>query len=539
MNKIFILILFCLSLNIPSFSQDFIWATRNQHSVFDRADDICVDSDGNVYMSGSFSNYNHYNGPKGSFLEKYNQNGVLQWSQMFLCKYGYFEPKIALDSNNNVYFISLFYDTLSFQNIVLTENKQCVFTAKFNSSGQCLWAEKMPGISSETDINIQNNYLIISGNYSTTQIGNFILPDTGYFIAKYNISGSCIWAKRIADRGYISEITNDVYGNIFFASIFYGTYKIDTGNTSITLFAQGGGSNGFIAKFDSSGTFEWANQIIYPYPYQTRFHDIAVDNSGNSYITGFFSKSITFDNITLNNNGQQNDLFVAKYNSTGNVQWAKQSNTSDQNIASNTGNGICVNNSGVFITGSFQSDIAFDGISLTSNASDEMFLAKYDFSGNVIWAQKTITTGNYFCKGSAIYSDNNGNIYIGGKFYGVTDFGNQSLTSNWYDDIFITKISDSTSINSIDIKKNEIVFSFNIYPNPAHNSFTLSCHSPEPINNLQLEIKNTAGQVIYSNCFNSLSSENCTIDVGNQPRGIYFIEITAGEGRAVKKIILH
>src|ERR1051326_2300647 len=114
---------------------------------------------------------------------------------------------------------------------------------------------------------------------------------------------------------------------------------------------------------------------------------VAVDASGNVFVSGFFqSSTIAFDGFTLTNANSLYDIFLAKYDNSGNALWARRAGGDklDYSYA------VAVDASGnVFVSGFFQSStIAFDGFTLTNaNSLYDIFLAKYDNSGNALWAR--------------------------------------------------------------------------------------------------------------------------------------------------------
>jgi hypothetical protein len=133
-----------------------------------------------------------------------------------------------------------------------------------------------------------------------------------------------------------------------------------------------------------------------------------VDGSGNSHVTGSFGGTATFGSTTLTDT-KDGDIFVAKYDPDGNVLWAVQAG----GIEGNTGNGIAVDGLGnSYVTGSFQGDAAFDGTTLTSAGSSDIFVAKYDPDGNVVWVTQTGNAGQELGRGIAL--DGSRNSYVTG-----------------------------------------------------------------------------------------------------------------------------
>ena len=114
---------------------------------------------------------------------------------------------------------------------------------------------------------------------------------------------------------------------------------------------------------------------------------MATDASGNVYIAGFFDNpGVSFGTTTLTSVWIYN-MFLVKYDALGNVVWAK--NEGGTNIYNESINGIVIGGSGnIYITGYFgNSTITFGTVNLTNEGDDDMFIVKYDTSGNVIWAK--------------------------------------------------------------------------------------------------------------------------------------------------------
>ena len=146
---------------------------------------------------------------------------------------------------------------------------------------------------------------------------------------------------------------------------------------------------------------------------------IAVDSSGNVYITGYFSGSnVDFGGgNTLSSNGDR-DIYFAKYDTNGNYQWAHNIGESGQDY----GQGIAVDSSGnVYITGRFQgSNVDFDPGAgthqLSSSGADDIYFAKYDTDGYYQWAHSVGGSSQDVSLDIAV--DSTGDVYITGFFRG-------------------------------------------------------------------------------------------------------------------------
>ena len=179
----------------------------------------------------------------------------------------------------------------------------------------------------------------------------------------------------------------------------------------------------YIVKSNSSGGIVWAKKaggfgLDKP-------ASVAVDASGNIFITGFYFGNATFGATTLSSISGSQDAFVAKLDPSGNFLWAKSIGGS----LTESANSITVDNSGnILITGSFQGTANFGGSSLTSIlnpvtslSSSDVFIAKYaNATGALIWVKQG--AAKFEDKGIDIVTDNLDNVYVCGQFSDTIQF---------------------------------------------------------------------------------------------------------------------
>lgn len=176
----------------------------------------------------------------------------------------------------------------------------------------------------------------------------------------------------------------------------------------------------FLVKYNSAGNVVWAKRSE-SYAFASEPNGIAVDNTGNIYVTGYFKgdyhyygDSLKFGNFTLYNNsgGDAPNYFIVKYDPSGNVLWADGTDTF---IGRAQGWSVSTDKWGnVYAIGQFANGIRFDNSVLVNAGFDDIFITKYDPSGNVKWAKELSSEGYDYS--NAITTDNDGNIYIGGVF---------------------------------------------------------------------------------------------------------------------------
>ncbi len=134
----------------------------------------------------------------------------------------------------------------------------------------------------------------------------------------------------------------------------------------------------FAAKLSPSGKFLWAVSAGGSGGDDVG-SGIAVDNAGNSYVTGGFEGTATFGSTTLTSKGNA-DIFVSKLSPSGKFLWAVSAGGS----GGDGGSGIAVDGSGnSYITGGFEGTATFASTTLTSKGSNDIFMAKLDSGGKL------------------------------------------------------------------------------------------------------------------------------------------------------------
>lgn len=311
-----------------------------------------------------------------------------------------------------------------------------------------------------TAVDAAGNIYVAGQFQGSVAFGSTTFVSDGYedvFVAKYNSTGVLQWAKRAggegSDIGYgIAIGSNSVYITGVFGTIMNFNTPSATGSNEVA-----GVSDIFLAKYDDAGNFQWARRAGETAGIRTdRGNAIAVSGT-DVFITGTFSNTIDFNTpsapgtneITSDNNSD--DIFLAKYNSAGDFQWARRAGGSGTDEA----NGIAVSGSAIYVTGVFRGITNFNTPSavgsneITSAGGKDMFLAKYDVSGNFLWAKRAGGEGDDDGKSVSV----SGNaIYVTGffdGFYGAANFNNPTATgtnelnSAGANDVFLAQYDDA------------------------------------------------------------------------------------------------
>lgn len=249
------------------------------------------------------------------------------------------------------------------------------------------------------------------------------------FITSFLNAQTYEWAKTLGATS-CEGVAADASGN----SYLVGTFSSFLNTGQMQLLSRGS-ADVFVAKYDPLGNLLWAQQIgstgtDYGY-------GIAVDAAGNSYVTGYILGSALFGSVEITGHGSY-DIFIAKYDSVGNLKWAKTAGGQSDDW----GRGIALDKQGnVYVVGNYQQSAFFGQRQLTSSGDRDVVLAKYNSSGECVWAGSGGGPG--IDEGRGVGVDAQGNSYITGYFQSRATFGPDALSSQGAREIFVAKF-DST-----------------------------------------------------------------------------------------------
>jgi len=267
---------------------------------------------------------------------------------------------------------------------------------------------------------------LILGGVSTQAIGN-----SDGFVAKINSVGTVLWIKTCGGMGYesISAMVLDKADNIYITGAFQASIALE--NTTLT---GNGGNNVFVAKYDGNGSFQWAQKADGNTSNDyVGSRSIAFAN-GTVFVTGTFDGNANFYSTKLTTGATESDAYIAAFNSSTSISWVKQIHNADINIMKlDPENNLC-------LAGNFSNGTDFDNIHLQATKGlfvSNIFIAKLDFNGKAMWAQRAGSDYSDYCGALAV--DSKENFYIAGSFSDTATFGNTKLISNGEQDLFVAK----------------------------------------------------------------------------------------------------
>ena len=328
---------------------------------------VAVDATGNVYLSGTFTGTATFGGTTlvgsgtagvvmDAFVAKLDPDGNYLWAVQGSCStyYGFCQD-VAVDSSGNVYVAGHFGTDITFGSVSLTAplgNEYEMYAAKFDSSGNPLWAKRIGGG--------QN------------------------------------------DKCY--SIALDAAGNAYIAGWFAETLSWSGSASTLT---SRGSHDAFVAKLSPSGVFEWVRQG--GGTGDDRAAAIAADGSGNLTITGYYYDTADFGAHQLVASGLSSEFYVARLDSDGNFIWARTGwgGTDHGQAAAIDADGNC------YIAGDTNGSITLGTFTL-DESNTELFVTALDSAGNWLWAEAAIITGSW-CDVHGIAVDPDGRIHLAGR----------------------------------------------------------------------------------------------------------------------------
>ena len=513
-------------------SPNWSWANRAGGGFGDGANAIAIDASNNVYVTGDFYQNDIVfdtitlinAGEFDVYLAKYDEYGNVIWAQGFGGN-GYDDvASVCTDSFGNVFVSGRFMSSsITFGGFTLTNTSgdSEMYVVKLDNTGNVLWANKYGANGSDNATSIctdPSGNIFLGGFYSSSlSFDGITLPNVGgndIFIVKLDTNGNTIWAKGAG--GAFSEsvegIASDASGNVCIVGQ-YDSPTISFDGASLTN-ASAGQADLFIVKYSQSGSVLWVKGAGGSSIDVAK--SVATDTSDNIYVTGFFSSSsLSYDATILANNGVSGDVFVSKFDLSGNVVWAK----SNGGIEHDEANSIALDALGnVYIGGAFSGpSILFGSTNLTNEG---LFVAKYTNSGNSLWAKSSDSYGQ--SEVNAIAIDETNAVCLAGRFSNTTiSFGSIVLTNSYspfgtIGDAYVAKLNSPLGIEKIELSDE-----LTIHPNPANSVATLQIDYK--LINATLTIYNQKGCAVKQ--INNIYGDLFTLNCHDLTSGLYFVKL--------------
>jgi hypothetical protein len=341
-----------------------VWGTYYGGTAYDHARECVSDKYDNIYLTGntqsaggtiiatSGSHLTTHGGIDDAFLSKFNHNGVRIWATYYGGAGNDYGFGVDTDTLGNVFMCGATSSTnglviatsASHQSVMITGGgyQDNGYLVKFNENGVRQWGtyyvsanardckvDKAGNIYITGVTPFSNTLTATPGAHQVSLGGN----SDGY-IAKFSTAGVRLWATYYGGSDYDGAFscTTDKNNNVYICG--------STTSTNVGVMASSGGhlpvsngmSDGYLAKFSSSGTRLWATY------YGSYIDDYGLtcvtDTTGNVFLAGYiiptgtFTPPLTTTSIvtpgahqTVWGGGSNEEVFVVKFNNAGIRQW--------------------------------------------------------------------------------------------------------------------------------------------------------------------------------------------------------------------------
>jgi hypothetical protein len=295
-----------------------LWSRQIGTAGTDVSDSIAVDTSGNIYIGGGTAG--SLGGPSAgtidAFLTKYDGAGSVLWSRQIGTTVYDSCHTVAVDTSGNVYISGETEGSLGGPNAGSSD----AFLTKYNSSGNLQWSRQIGtadyDISTYMALDASGNAYISGWTYGS--LGGPSAGTIDAFLTKYDSAGNVLWSRQLGttDFDVSYSVAVDASGNAYMS----GTTAGSLGGPNA------GGDDAFLTKYDGAGNVLWSRQIGTGADDTSR--SVAVDPSGNAYISGY-----TFGSLGGPAAGFFDDAFLTKYDSAGNVLWSRQIGTTEVDVS--------------------------------------------------------------------------------------------------------------------------------------------------------------------------------------------------------------
>jgi len=529
MHRLILLFFSCFWLQ--SFSQNYVWAKGEGGIGNDAAYSVTSDEAGNTYVTGNLAGVADFsgitaqgNGVYEIVIAKYSPTGNLIWVKTAGGKGN--DVGYAIQYQNGyLYLGGKFEDTAYFENTTLiSRGDGDAFVAKYDNNGNLIWVRGGGGqrLDYVSGLTLDDNGgIYVSGTYQSSAIfdGSPISTTNIFgesFIAAYNNNGALQWVKSSAGTAFnlLKGIAYDNNGGLFITGYFGSNFKID----STTISSNTPSYDIVLGKLTTNGDVVWlthAGSIA-----EDAGQAVCADKDGNAFITGYFTRTAYFDADSIKYL-DYNDVFIAKYNASGQYQWVVPGYGTQLDI----GYAITADNEGnIYTGGMFENAINFSGHTV-SGIDRDVFIVSYTNNGNFRWLDKA--SGVLTSAALGIHVKQNNNIAICGYYLHDLIFGSIPIDYSTYNDLFAAEYHQPLVSGVNKEEENNLI---SVYPNPVADVCNLKLNTGSTA---QITVTDVNGKLISSTTFNGSYQLNTTAFA----KGVYLLQVdVAGEKQVLKLV---
>ncbi len=336
------------------------------------------------------------NGQFNAFLAKYSPAGDLLWAFSLGGTYRDYMQAITVDTDGNIIVSGFFTNTVDFDpgagvaELITNDGITSwdAFVAKYDSDGNYIWARQFAGdgLQEVVSVSVNSDGDLIAGEYFSGTIDcdpgagelifeNGSLTDWQGFIMKLNSEGALVWGKSIGGpaNDQVWGIGLDESDNVYATGGFALTVDFDPGAGVFEMTTPLGWADVFILKLNTNGDFIWSK--AFEGGQSASAYAISVSEE-LIYITGYATGACDFDpgeGVVELDDHLGTDIFIAVLDTDGQYQWADRIGAFENDF----GNAIVTDGQNIFVSGNFRHNYATFGEQyFFSQGHDDVFVTK-------------------------------------------------------------------------------------------------------------------------------------------------------------------
>lgn len=345
---------------------------------------------------------------------------------------------MVLDAAGNLYLAGSFRGTVRLGSSDLAARGPAdAFVASFDPAGQPRWAIGLGSdeIDEATGVAVddQGRVAVVGYSAGTFFIGGQPFDGKGgedIFVAALDASdGRLLWGRVMGGAGddRATSVSVAANGDLTVAGFFSGAVDFGTGTLATPQTSIGG----FIARYARDGSPRWAQRIASDGA--LRVMAIADAGSDRLYAAGSYEGELTLGNLAPLACAGATDIFVtALASSDGHAEWLRGLGGPgiDGALA------LAAIEAGPVVTGRFSAAVSFGGNPVSAAGLDDVFVARFDGGGGLVWSHTFGSGGTDSGRALAIGLDR---VYLSGAFSGsIFPIGaGTKLSSAGGEDLFV------------------------------------------------------------------------------------------------------
>ncbi len=405
------------------------WAVGAGSVEDDFGMDVALDSDGNLFVTGSVSadadlgsGLTVAAGMDDIFFSSYDANGDLRWAHRWGGPHADVGNGVATDQDGYAYVTGAIDGAVDFSGTVLTALDSDAFLARTAPDGTVDWAISFPaaGQDAGAGLIVQGGQVILVGWFTgVINLGGDTLTGLGrdMFVASFDTAGNHNWSLSLGGLGTdtANRVAADAQGNLYIV----GSFESDMEFGESTLFAPEGTIwANVLLSLSADGAPRWAQTLGGVNTVAGRWVSVAASPDGQVYATGGVQAATDTGAGTL---AYDRGLVMAAYSNAGDHVWSKMVGNNEYGSWEGAAAALDLDGN-VYFSGQVAAGAAipvnFGGSDLKGSSGDA-FLASYTPDGLHRWSRRLDAKKAQLATAAAV--DSAGRVYMTGFSNGTMD----------------------------------------------------------------------------------------------------------------------